>query len=60
MSDHSANSLSDETRQRLIAAAAEARANAYVPYSNYPVGAAIVVVRSPKGGMNFELLAVSD
>ena len=42
MSDHSANSLSDETRQRLIAAAAEARANAYVPYSHYPVGAAIL------------------
>lgn len=42
MSDHIPFSLSDETRRHLIAAASEARANAYVPYSRYPVGAAIL------------------
>ncbi len=31
-----------EARQRLIQAAADARQNAYVPYSHYPVGAAIL------------------
>lgn len=30
------------TRDTLVAAAAAARANAYVPYSHYPVGAAIL------------------
>ena len=42
MSDHAAFHLTDDMRQRLISAAADARALAYVPYSNYPVGAAIL------------------
>ncbi len=33
---------SDEVRQELIAKALEARKNAYVPYSHYPVGAALL------------------
>ena len=34
--------LSDETRARLITAALDAQRNAYVPYSHYPVGAALL------------------
>ena len=34
--------LNAEIRQRLIQAATEVRQNAYVPYSHYPVGAAIL------------------
>lgn len=42
MSDNASFPLTDDIRQRLIAAAAEARAQAYVPYSHYPVGAAVL------------------
>lgn len=42
MSDNASFPPTDEIRQRLIEAAAEARAQAYVPYSHYPVGAAIL------------------
>ena len=34
--------LNDETRQKLIAAALAVRSFAYAPYSNYPVGAALL------------------
>jgi cytidine deaminase len=34
--------LSEEDRQRLIDAANAARSHSYAPYSNYPVGAAIL------------------
>lgn len=34
--------LNDETRQRLIQSAVEAARWAYAPYSNYPVGAALI------------------
>lgn len=34
--------LTDDRRRQLIEAAAEARQRAYVPYSHYPVGAAIL------------------
>lgn len=34
--------LTQEQKQALIAAAANARKNAYVPYSHYPVGAALL------------------
>jgi cytidine deaminase len=34
--------LTDEERKRLVEAAVEARRWAYVPYSNYPVGAALL------------------
>lgn len=42
MSDNASFPLTDQIRQRLIEAAADARAQAYVPYSHYPVGAAIL------------------
>ena len=42
MSDNASVPLTDQIRQRLIEAAADARAQAYVPYSHYPVGAAIL------------------
>ena len=42
MTVQDAAALTTETRQRLIQAATEARQNAYVPYSHYPVGAAIL------------------
>ncbi len=47
--------LTDQDRQQLIQLANEVRKNAYVPYSNYPVGAAL---RSKSGriftGVNVE------
>ncbi|HMM29986.1 MAG: cytidine deaminase [Chloroflexota bacterium] len=42
MSDNATFHLTDDVRQRLISAAADARVQAYVPYSHYPVGAAIL------------------
>ena len=36
--------LSDEMRQQLVEAAAQARRWAYAPYSHYPVGAALLTV----------------
>lgn len=42
MSDNAGFYLTDDMRQRLISAATAARAQAYVPYSHYPVGAAIL------------------
>jgi cytidine deaminase len=36
------NVLTDENRENLIQSAREARKWAYVPYSNYPVGAALL------------------
>ncbi|MCC7208235.1 MAG: cytidine deaminase [Anaerolineae bacterium] len=48
-------SLSDETRRLLIAAALDARARAYAPYSHYAVGAALLA-RDNRifGGCNIE------
>lgn len=40
--------IAKEVRERLVAAAREAAARAYCPYSNYPVGAAVLV---PDGQM---------
>jgi cytidine deaminase len=36
------NALNDQTREELIRLAIEARKRAYAPYSNYPVGAALL------------------
>lgn len=36
--------LTDETREKMIRAALEVRDRAYAPYSNYPVGAALLTV----------------
>jgi cytidine deaminase len=36
------NALNDQTREELIRLAIEARKYAYAPYSNYPVGAALL------------------
>lgn len=36
------NALNDQTREELIHLAIEARKRAYAPYSNYPVGAALL------------------
>jgi cytidine deaminase len=36
------NRLNNKSREELIQAAIEARRRAYVPYSNYPVGAALL------------------
>ena len=36
------NQLTNEQRQRLVAAALEARRYAYAPYSKFPVGAAVL------------------
>ena len=35
--------ITPEQKEKLVAAACAARANAYVPYSNYPVGAALLM-----------------
>ncbi len=48
--------LNAQTRQRLIRAAADARQNAYVPYSHYPVGAAILTASGAiYSGCNVEI-----
>jgi cytidine deaminase len=42
MTDTEKFQLTDALRQRLIAEATQAREQAYVPYSHYPVGAALL------------------
>lgn len=53
--------LTDELRQRLVALAIQARQNAYAPYSNYQVGAALLT-QSGKlfTGCNVENAAYPD
>ena len=47
--------LSDKTRNELIQAAVEARKWAYAPYSNYPVGAALLTISGKiYDGVNIE------
>ena len=47
--------LSDELRNKLIQAALEARKWAYAPYSNYPVGAALLTISGKiYDGVNIE------
>ena len=48
--------LSDEKRQELIRAAAQARTRAYAPYSNYQVGAALLT----KNGEIFTVVNVEN
>lgn len=45
--------VTDEQRTALIQAAIEVRQRAYVPYSNYQVGAAILVADDSPGGKVF-------
>ena len=56
MADSTTFQLTDAVRQRLIDAATAARRQAYVPYSEYPVGAAVL---TPSGdvytGCNIEI-----
>lgn len=53
--------LTDEKRQELIKVANKVRSNAYAPYSNYPVGAALLT-RSGEifTGVNVENAAYPD
>lgn len=53
--------ITEENRQVLIAKALEVRANAYAPYSNYPVGAALLT-KSGRifTGVNVENAAYPD
>lgn len=44
MTDSKTFQLPDDMRQRLINDAMQARAQAYVPYSHFPVGAALLTV----------------
>lgn len=53
--------LSDEKRQELIRAAAQARTRAYAPYSNYQVGAALLTKNGEIfTGVNVENAAYAD
>lgn len=42
MKTQTKNNLNDDLRKQLVRAAIEVRRYAYVPYSNYPVGAALL------------------
>jgi cytidine deaminase len=53
--------ITDETRDKLIASAREARKWAYAPYSNYPVGAAVLTASGRiYDGVNIENAAYPD
>jgi cytidine deaminase len=53
--------IADETRDKLIASAREARKWAYAPYSNYPVGAAVLTASGRiYDGVNIENAAYPD
>jgi cytidine deaminase len=53
--------LTDELRQKLVQAAIEARRWAYAPYSNYPVGAAVLTESGRiYDGVNVENAAYPD